>query len=231
MNPHDIPRREVRDAAEWWPDEDMEVRASGLSFSGYAARFGRPSEPLPWRETIRPGAFAKSLSERRDVKLLHDHQSGIVLGSRRAGTMEVEEDDRGLPVRAELPDNEWGRPVRDALARRDISGMSFGFQTIRDEWNADYTERELVEVRLFEVSIVAFPAYPSTSATVRRLADAIGLDDGAPLLAAFRALASPDARLTTDQRDLLMGAINARTDEPLVPPLLARHRELLAARA
>jgi hypothetical protein len=45
--------------------------------------------------------------------------------------------------------------------------MSFGFNVIRDTWSSDGKTRTLESVRLFEVSVVSFAAYPSTTATVR----------------------------------------------------------------
>jgi hypothetical protein len=108
--------------------------------------------------------------------------------------------------------------------------MSFGFQAIRDAWNEDLTERTLLEVRLFEVSpVTGWPAYPATTAMVRHLAEE--LDEAVePLQAAFRVLADENGRLTVEQRDLLLRAINVRTDAPLVAPTLATYRAKFAAR-
>jgi hypothetical protein len=95
----------------------------------------------------------------------------------------------------------------------------------------DDNHRELIEARLWEVSpVTGWPAYPATDATVRHLADIIGATPDA-LGDAARALFVADAVLTNDQRDLLMAAIHARTDEPFVGPTLARYRERFAVRA
>ena len=77
------------------------------------------------------------------------------------------EHERGLKVRADLPNTTAGRDAAELLRRGDVDSMSFGFSvpTGGDEWSADGSERTLRSVRLHEVSIVAFPAYTSTAGT------------------------------------------------------------------
>jgi HK97 family phage prohead protease len=156
---------------------EMELRETpeGMRLEGYAARFNEFSEPLPFREKIAPGAFKRSLQSRNDVKLLWNHDSSTVLGSTRAGTLTLTEDEYGLRVSAELPDTQAGRDARVLIQRRDVTAFSFGFTVPKggDTWSSDGSERTLNSVRLFEVSTgVAFPAYPTTegTATVRGLA-------------------------------------------------------------
>jgi len=229
--------REVRVAVEAWPLEDVEIRAEGdgLSFRGYAAVFNSKSEDLGgFRETIRPGAFSKSLSEKRAIKMFLNHNSDIVLASTRKSSLTLTQDERGLLAEASLPDNEWGRPVADAIRRGDIDSMSFGFQTVKDSWNEDLSHRELVEVRLFEVSpVTAWPAYPATSTSVRELAESIEAEPDA-LAEAFAVLRDGEARLTTEQHRILLDAINSKYDR------VQRHftgkdadiyRQLIAAQA
>ena len=218
--------REVRVAVDTWPLADMEIRAEGdgLTFRGYAAVFNSDSEPLPFVERIRPGAFRKSLGEKRSIKMFHNHNSDIVLASTKARTLVLSEDERGLLAEATLPDNYWGHYVRDAVKRGDIESMSFGFQTVKDSWSDDGAERELIEARLFEVSDVSgWPAYPATSASVRELAEAIDTEPDA-LAAAFGVLREADAKLTPEQHELLIRAINTKYDLPVVPPRLAAAR-------
>jgi len=142
----------------------------GLTLVGYAAVFDSPSEPMPFVETIAPGAFARSLAApRRDVRMFLNHDQGVVLASRRAGTLRLREDHVGLRVEADLPDSEWGRPVAEALRRGDVHTMSFGFTVPRggDQWQPDGTRRRLVHVDLLEVSpVTGWAAYPATSASV-----------------------------------------------------------------
>jgi len=145
----------------------FEVRdnGEGMTFTGYAAIFNSPSEPLPFREKIAPGAFTRSLRARNDIKLLWNHDTGSVLGSTRAGTLRLEEDGYGLRVTADLPDTQQGRDASYLIKRGDVSAMSFGFSVPAggDEWSGDGMERTLNSVRLHEVSIVAFPAYSETA--------------------------------------------------------------------
>lgn len=150
---------------------EFEIRddGDGMTFEGYAAVFDSPSEPLPFTERIAPGAFRGSLKQRNDIKILWNHDTGSVLGSTRAGTLQLTEDERGLRVSAKLPNTSLGRDTAELIRRGDVDAMSFGFSIPRngDSWNADGTERTLKQVRLHEVSIVAFPAYTATAGTAQ----------------------------------------------------------------
>lgn len=149
---------------------DFEVRAEGdgMSFTGYASVFNSPSEDLGgFIEYVAPGAFKRSLQSRNEVKLLWNHDSGEPLASLRGGTMQLVEDSRGLKVTASLPNTTRGRDVAELLRSKVISSMSFGFNVIKDSWASDGKTRTLESVRLFEVSIVSFPAYEATTAQVR----------------------------------------------------------------
>ena len=147
--------------------ETIELRqeGDGMTFSGYAAKFNSPSQPLPFTEIIKPGAFKRSLASRNDVKLLWNHDSSQVLGSTRAGTLTLVEDAVGLRVTAKLPNTSVGRDAAELIKRGDVNAMSFGFSVPQggDTWSEDGNTRELNSVRLFETSIVAFPAYESTA--------------------------------------------------------------------
>ena len=148
---------------------NMEVRASddGTKLIGYAAVFDSPSEPLPWTEFVKRGAFTKTINDGADVRLLIDHE-GVPLARTTSGTLMLREDDRGLLVESDLdPSNPDAARLISALRRGDISQMSFAFRTIKDSWNTDRSVRELREVQLFDVSVVTFPAYESTVAELR----------------------------------------------------------------
>lgn len=164
---------------QWIPkqvDESRSVAYSNLEFRavgegntliGYAAIFDSPSEPLPWIEYVRRGAFTKTINDGADVRLLIDHE-GVPLARSKSGTLSLMEDDRGLRVEAELdPTNPDAARIMSAMRRGDISQMSFAFRTIKDSWNMDRTSRELREVQLFDVSVVTFPAYEATVAELR----------------------------------------------------------------
>jgi HK97 family phage prohead protease len=152
---------------------NMEVRASedGTKLIGYAAVFDSPSEPLPFTEFVRRGAFTKTLNDGADVRLLIDHE-GVPLARTKSGTLVLTEDDRGLLVESDLdPMNPDAARLISALRRGDISQMSFAFRTVKDNWSDDRQTRELREVQLFDVSVVTFPAYESTVAELRAKQD------------------------------------------------------------
>jgi len=149
--------------------QDLEIRqeGDGMTLRGYAAVFNSPSQPLPFIETIQPGAFRDSLKSRNDVKLLWNHDTSTVLGSTRAGTLRLMEDERGLMVEADLPDTQAGRDAATLIKRGDVTAFSFGFRIPSggDEW-ANANERLLKRVNVHEVSVgVAFPAYTATDGT------------------------------------------------------------------
>ncbi len=156
---------------------DIETRAEDgkLRMAGYAAVFNEPSLPLPFIEKIAPGAFRKTLSETPDVRLLINHE-GLPLARTKNGTMRLYEDERGLYFEAELADTQEAKDLHTLVARGDVDQMSFAFRVIRQKWNEDRTERMLTEVSLADgdVSIVTYPAYPTTSVEAReRLKKAI----------------------------------------------------------
>ena len=148
---------------------NLEVRAegNGNTLVGYAALFDSPSEPMPFIEYVKRGAFSKTLNDGADVRLLINHE-GVPLARSKSGTLALEEDERGLRVEADLdPMNPDSARILSAMKRGDISQMSFAFRTIKDFFNADRSVRELREVQLFDVSLVTFPAYEETVAELR----------------------------------------------------------------
>jgi uncharacterized protein len=193
--------------------------SDGMTLTGYAARFNARSEDMGFREWIEPGAFSKTLKSRNDVKALLDHDSSKVLGSTRAGTLVLVEDERGLADTIHLPETTAGKDTSISVRRGDISSQSFGFSVVRDEWTKDYSERRLLEVRLHEVSIVAFPAYKSTSATVRALQRLAyrTQQDAEALADAFDTLQA-GGELNPDQAALLMEAVDRSTHRPEPEP-------------
>lgn len=148
---------------------NIELRKTARSNTiyGYAAVFDSPSEPMPWVEYVRRGAFTKTLKDGADVRLLIDHV-GVPLARTKSGTLRLEEDSRGLYMESELdPRNPDAARLISAMDRGDMSQMSFAFRSIKDNWNEDRSVRELREVQLYDVSVVTFPAYEETIAEVR----------------------------------------------------------------
>jgi len=204
---------------------DFEVRetADGMTLTGYAARFDEPSEPLPFIERIKRGAFKLSLRSKNDIKLLWNHDSSMVLGSTRSKTLRLYEDEYGLRIEADLPDTQAGRDAKVLIQRGDVTGFSFGFTVPPngDSWNADGTERTLKSVRLLEVSTgVAFPAYPSTNGTaqVRSLEDivmAVGVDYDA--LSAVLGKVAAGEPITYAEKEVMELVLDALVPEEEAP--------------
>jgi HK97 family phage prohead protease len=117
-----------------------------------------------YSEVVSRGAFTKTLSDGADVRLLLNH-SGIPLARTKSSTLRLSEDDIGLAVEAEL-DGASGivRDIRSAMDRGDLDEMSFMFEVIRQQWSPDYEERRINEVKLYDVSVVTFPANPAATA-------------------------------------------------------------------
>jgi HK97 family phage prohead protease len=217
---------------------DLELRETpdGMTLEGYAARFNEFSQPLPFREQIAPGAFKRSLQSRNDVKLLWNHDSSTVLGSTRAGTLRLYEDEQGLRVQAELPDTQAGRDAKVLIQRGDVTGFSFGFTVPQggDSWNADGSERTLESIRLFEVSTgVAFPAYPTTDGTavvrgLERVAQRAEVDVDA-LADAVLKIENGES-ITDDDRNMIESVLNElapKSEEPAASEDEEKARQLL----
>ena len=150
---------------------DVEARQADdgtMTLRGYAAVFNEASVPLPFIETIAPGAFRKTLSETPDVRLLINHE-GLPLARTKNGTLTLTEDDRGLFMDATIADTNEGRDLYKLVERGDVDQMSFAFRVIRQKYNDDRSQRTLTEVSLADgdVSIVTYPAYPQTSVEAR----------------------------------------------------------------
>lgn len=163
MKTDDIERRS-------YPIRDIRATdGDNPQISGYAAVFNELSEDLGgFYERIERGAFARTL-ESADVRALWNHDSNFPLGRTRAGTLALSEDEIGLAFEIDPPNTSYARDLLVSMRRGDIDQMSFGFRTIRDRWEqiGGQVIRTLLEVELFDVSPVTYPAYPTTSAAVR----------------------------------------------------------------
>ena len=139
--------------------------------TGYAAVFDSLSDDLGgFREKIDKGAFKKTI-KKDDVRALKNHNTDYVIARTKSGTLKLSEDEHGLKIEATPPDASWARDLMTSIDRGDLDSMSFGFQTISDRWETQNKEeiRTLMEVKLYDVSVVAFPAYPDTAVGLRSL--------------------------------------------------------------
>lgn len=158
--------REVRD----FTVSGFELREFGgaLNLSGLASVTESAYDMGFYQETIKRGAFSKTLSEMPDVQLLINHRDLPI--ARTGRNMTLSEDDQGLRVEARLnPDlpkvQELALTARDGL----VDQMSFAFRVTRQSWDDDYENREILEVNIDrgDVSVVNQGANPATSFSMR----------------------------------------------------------------
>jgi Escherichia/Staphylococcus phage prohead protease len=125
---------------------ELRAVAKGRRLEGYAATFNSEARFAGFTETIRPGAFRKTLDSKADVLALVDHDASKLLARTRSRTLRLAEDTRGLAFDLDLPDTSVGRDVLALAERSDLGGMSFAFVPLDEYW--DGIERELRSVDL-----------------------------------------------------------------------------------
>ena len=167
--PNDRQRRQVRCTAQQFATREAD---NDLYIEGYFAVFN--SEYQLWdgaSEVIKPGAFTDSISG--DVRALINHDTSLVLGRTKSGTLTLRQDDRGLwgSVRINRDDVD-AMSLYARVQRGDVDQCSFGFEIKRETFvdlgNGNY-RWEIEEVDpLYEVSVCTFQAYESTSVSARR---------------------------------------------------------------
>lgn len=167
--PNDRQQRQVRCTAQQFATREAD---NDLYIEGYFAVFN--SEYQLWEdasEVIKPGAFTDSISG--DVRALINHDTSMVLGRTKAGTLSLRQDERGLwgSVRINREDGD-AMNLYARVQRGDVDQCSFGFaikrETFVDLGGGKY-RWEIEEVDpLYEVSVCTFPAYEATSVSARR---------------------------------------------------------------
>lgn len=136
---------------------------------GYAIVFNKLSEDLGgFREQVDPGACTETIKS-DDIRAAFNHDPNYILGRNKAGTLKLDSDEKGIHFEIDPPDTQWCRDLQVSIKRGDINQCSFKFQTIKDSWEekAKSIIRTLLSLKLFDISIVTYPAYPQTSAKVR----------------------------------------------------------------
>lgn len=156
--------------------ESMKIREAENGnpiIEGYFAKFNEFYEICPgWKEKISPGAFDEYLASGGEIKVLWNHDSNIVLGSRSNGTAVFYCDEIGLFGTVEI--NKQDSDAMNALARirrKDVTGCSFGFDIKSRErtYEDDGTIIDDIKIvlPLYEVSPCTFPAYENTEIHAR----------------------------------------------------------------
>lgn len=105
-----------------------------------------------------------------DSRLFYAHDYTKIPLARTPKTMQLQVTEKGLEMRADLPNTEEARSVYTAVKRGDLSGMSFGFKVPEggDRWDIKTKTRHIMRIeKIYEVSVVPFPAYPLASVEAR----------------------------------------------------------------
>lgn len=189
-----MPKKKGRENTRFFlPAEfcEMRLKTEGEknTLEGYAAVFDQwtqiGSEKWGFREVIRAGAFKTTIRE-ADIRGLFNHDANLVLARNRAGTLRLLEDSRGLHYEMDLGRQSYAIDLRESIERKEITGNSFSWETIKDSWDNSQNERQLLECRLFDVGPVTFPAYEQTSLSLRSLEESgIDIDALTVLLARY----------------------------------------------
>lgn len=141
-----------------------------LFISGYFAVFNSEYEIWPGAvEMVAETAFDGALSA--DIRCLIDHNTRLVLGRNKAGTLALKVDSRGLWGEVEInPKDQDAMNLYERVKRGDVDQCSFGFEILDEEFQdlGDSVRWIIKKVKLYEVSVVTFPAYEETSVTARK---------------------------------------------------------------
>jgi HK97 family phage prohead protease len=150
---------------------ELRLAEPGRIITGVAIPYNSRSEDLGgFVEIVAPGALTRTLADPgNNVKLLFSHNHAYVLGSVAAGTLKLTDIDAGLAFQNDPPETTWANDLLVSLRRGDIGQCSFGFHVVKDSWQRvdDIMVRTLLDIDITELSIVAFPAYPDSSVSVR----------------------------------------------------------------
>lgn len=138
---------------------------------GYALKFNTPSRDLGgFVEVIDPKALDNV--DLSDVRCFFSHDKSKILGRTSSGTLKLTIDEIGLHFRCELPNTQHGRDVYELVSRGDLNQCSFGFTLGEqgEKWsrgeNGLYVRTITEFDSVFEVSLVAIPAYDDTNVKI-----------------------------------------------------------------
>ena len=156
---------------------ELHTSQESRTIVGYAAKFERWSEPIMgwFKEQIARDAFSEC--DVTDVIMCFNHNIDSILARTTSGTLTISTDDEGLRFEFEAPATTMGNDMLELVRRGDISKCSFKFTVEEDEWRyadkengLEYDERTIRRIgKLYDVSLVVYPAYSDTEAGVRHL--------------------------------------------------------------
>ncbi len=170
MNKHEIEIRCLATELRALPSESRTI-------TGYAAKFDSWSDPIMgwFKEKISRDAFLEC--DMSDVIMCFNHKPDAILARTKSETLTITTDDIGLKFSFTAPNTSLGNDMLELVSRGDINQCSFKFVVESDEWlyadkdnGLEYDERTILKIsHLKDVSLVVFPAYKDTEASVRHL--------------------------------------------------------------
>lgn len=159
MNDYEVRTTPVGELRVLMQDGHPIVVGSAIVFNEWSCDLGG------FRERILPGAPVLD----PDLKALFDHQTAYVIGSLRAGTMDVSVTDDCVGMTARPPETTWAADMLTSMKRGDIDGMSFAMRVREDKWYVEAGQvcRDVIAADVAELTITSMPAYPQTTAEAR----------------------------------------------------------------
>lgn len=192
----------------------VKVRAGAKpEIEGYGSVFNEQYDSGWFIETIKPGAFARALREKQDVRCCFNHDPSNLLGRTKAGTLTLSEDTKGLKFVCDLnSDTRVGNEVHAMISRGDLDGCSFAFQVTKQTWREEKEDpndpksrmiqyRDIEDVDLFELGPVTFPAYEGTSVGARTARRSAMWPEGVPTEVRSHIPALAEIRITDTPDD------------------------------
>ena len=143
-----------------------------LIIEGYFSVFNsRYNIAADLSEIVLPGAFRNTV-ENDDIRALINHDTTLVLGRNKAGTLTLREDEKGLFGSIVInPNDSDAMNCRARVLRGDVTQCSTGFDIVREEtefFEDGSIQWQIREVKLWEVSVCTFPAYEETEIAARQ---------------------------------------------------------------
>lgn len=125
-------------------------------------------------EEIDKEAFKDSLAS-RNVVGLWSHDTSQILGNTKSGTLRLTNMENELRFELDIPNTSSGNDAWELIQRGDVDGVSFGMKVNKSKWSSEKRgekrvyKRQILSAELFEISPVAFPAYPANEVVARGL--------------------------------------------------------------
>jgi HK97 family phage prohead protease len=196
------------------------AKTSGTTASGYALRWDIPTQigsgDNSFIEVVRRGACDRNIRQKKDVRCLVNHDPSLIVGRTANGTLALQEDDKGLRFKCDVANTQTGADLLENLRTQTWSGCSFGFSVPAggDRWTTTINGntgkrcdlRELLNIDLWDVSIVTYPQYSGTSA-VRDIDEEDEDEDDAQQLLTLAATAASSRSMPIELRSAINKAI------------------------